>query len=68
MNTIDKATFDQLPGVKLPDKKAASGNELGQDAFMKLMLAQMQHQDPMKPMTDGQFITQMAQLDRKSVG
>ncbi len=62
MNTIDKATLDQLPGVKLPDKKAASSNDLGQDAFMKLMLAQMQHQDPMKPMTDGQFITQMAQF------
>ncbi len=62
MNTIDKANLNQLPGVTLPDKKANTNNELGQDAFMKLILAQMQHQDPMKPMTDGQFITQMAQF------
>lgn len=62
MNTIDKATLTQLTGVNLPDKKAAAGKELGQDAFMKLMLTQMQNQDPMKPMTDGQFLTQMAQF------
>jgi len=63
MNTIDKATLNQLSGVQLPDSKANPSKKLGQDAFMKLMLAQMLNQDPTAPMTNGQFITQMAQFE-----
>ena len=63
MNTIDKATLNQLSGVQLPDSKANPNKKLGQDAFMKLMLAQMLNQDPTAPMTNGQFITQMAQFE-----
>jgi len=33
---------------------------LGQDAFLKLLVTQLQHQDPSKPMDDSQFITQLA--------
>lgn len=36
------------------------GNGLGQDAFLKLLVTQLQHQDPSKPMDDTQFITQLA--------
>jgi flagellar basal-body rod modification protein FlgD len=39
------------------------GNDLGQDDFMKLMLAQLQHQDPLKPMDDQAFIAQTAQFN-----
>ncbi len=31
--------------------------------FLKLLIAQIQNQDPMKPMEDTQFIAQMAQLN-----
>jgi flagellar basal-body rod modification protein FlgD len=41
---------------------AASG-DLGKDDFMKLMLAQLQHQDPLKPMDDQAFIAQTAQFN-----
>jgi len=36
---------------------------IGRDAFMKLLLAQLQYQDPLKPMDDTQFIAQLAQLN-----
>jgi flagellar basal-body rod modification protein FlgD len=35
---------------------------LGKDDFLKLLVAQMQNQDPMKPMDDSQTIAQMAQF------
>lgn len=37
-------------------------NELGQEDFLDLMVAQLRNQDPMKPMEDGKFLTQMAQF------
>ena len=33
---------------------------LGQDAFMKLLITQLTHQDPMRPKEDTEFIAQLA--------
>ncbi len=35
---------------------------LGQDAFLQLMMKQMQYQDPMKPLDNSQMISQQAQF------
>lgn len=35
---------------------------LGQDAFLKLLIAQIQHQDPLKPMDNTAFVAQLAQF------
>ena len=35
---------------------------LGQNEFLKLLVTQMQNQDPMKPVSDTEFIAQMAQF------
>ncbi|MDP2901548.1 MAG: flagellar hook assembly protein FlgD [Methylovulum sp.] len=42
--------------------KATNKTTLGQDEFLKLMTTQMTHQDPTKPMQNGEFLSQMAQF------
>lgn len=39
---------------------ATKENTLGQDAFLKLLVTQLQHQDPTKPKDDLEFIGQLA--------
>ena len=36
--------------------------ELGQDAFLRLLITQLQHQDPLNPPEDKEFIAQLAQF------
>jgi len=40
----------------------AKPDELGKDAFMKLLMAQIKHQDPMAPEDPKQFVTQLSEL------
>jgi flagellar basal-body rod modification protein FlgD len=42
--------------------QSASGKNsaMGKDQFLKLFVAQLQHQDPMNPMQDSDFMGQMA--------
>ena len=45
------------------DKVKDTGKEeLGQDAFFKLMVTQLQNQDPFKPLESGEFLGQIAQF------
>jgi flagellar basal-body rod modification protein FlgD len=54
------ATSELQPGIKWVAKSQA--NQLGKQDFLKLLMAQMQNQDPLKPMDDTQMIAQMAQF------
>jgi flagellar basal-body rod modification protein FlgD len=40
----------------------SSLDNLGKQEFLKLLIAQLRNQDPMNPMDDRQFITQLAQF------
>lgn len=53
-------------GLALNTSTDSKRTELGQDAFLKLMTAQMQHQDPFKPMESGEFLGQIAQFSTVS--
>jgi flagellar basal-body rod modification protein FlgD len=35
---------------------------LGREAFLQLLVTQLQHQDPTQPQADGEFIAQLAQF------
>jgi flagellar basal-body rod modification protein FlgD len=35
---------------------------LGENAFLQLLVTQLQHQDPMQPQDDSQFLAQLAQF------
>jgi flagellar basal-body rod modification protein FlgD len=40
----------------------AAGGELGKDSFMKMLITQMQNQDPMNPMDNAAMTAQLAQF------
>jgi len=43
---------------------AERGNQLGQEAFLKLLVAQLGHQDPLAPMDSMEFTAQLAQFSQ----
>ena len=53
--------LDALSATRLTNKQGTS-KDVGQDEFFKLMIAQLKNQDPMKPMENGEFLTQIAQF------
>ncbi len=48
------------------DKVLGANQELGQDAFLELMMQQLKYQDPMDPMDNSEFLTQQAQFTQVS--
>ncbi|MBT8085187.1 MAG: flagellar hook assembly protein FlgD [Woeseia sp.] len=53
--------FDGL-GITPPVADNTGRSELGQEDFMKLMIAQFRNQDPFEPMDNGDFLGQLAQF------
>ena len=50
-------------GATEPAKSVVNPNSLlDKDDFLKLFVAQLQHQDPMSPMDNDQMVSQMSQL------
>ena len=41
---------------------AKKSNDLGQDAFLQLMITQMKNQDPLSPQDNSEFVAQLAQF------
>lgn len=67
MSTIDTnvSALDSL-GLSKPSASTNKYSELGADAFLTLMIAQIQNQNPLEPMENGDFIAQLAQFSATS--
>jgi len=69
MPTINTDTLQSLGVASNRDNvnKAAEGNEeLGQQQFLELMVAQIRNQDPFEPLENGEFLSQIAQFSTVS--
>jgi flagellar basal-body rod modification protein FlgD len=64
----DKCAMSSLSGVtSSSDLAAATGStggtsDLDKDAFLRLLTTQLQHQDPLNPMENSEFVAQLAQF------
>lgn len=55
MNKIDASLY-----LSNQPKERAPNPNLGKDEFIKILMTQLQNQDPLNPMDDKEFIAQMA--------
>ena len=56
INSVDGSTTEPTPLM------GASQGTLDKEAFLKLLVAQLSHQDPLSPMEGTEFVTQLAQF------
>jgi len=57
-NALNKVLADYA----LPEPKKAPSQELGRDEFLKLLITQLENQDPTSPQDNGEFVAQLAQF------
>ncbi len=63
VNALD--TFNEL-GLSTTSAPKKEEQSLGQQQFLELLTTQLTHQDPLKPMENGDFLGQMAQFSTVS--
>jgi flagellar basal-body rod modification protein FlgD len=62
-NSIDTGILNQLGFTgRLPGATQDPDEELGQEDFMRLLIAQLSNQDPFQPMQNGEYLSQLAQF------
>ena len=59
---ISKAITDNRTTPATPTPTSNGPKAMGQDDFLKLLVTQLQHQDPLKPIENEDFIAQTAQF------
>lgn len=60
MNEVNAALPSKLTDI--PQERVKPKNTLGKDDFLKLLMAQLNNQDPLKPMEHQEFSAQLAQF------
>ncbi len=69
MSTVGAAGLTTVggSGSGIAPTSASGGQKLGQNAFLQLLVAQLKYQNPMQPVSNTQFVTQLAQFQMLSV-
>ncbi|ACR14597.1 flagellar hook assembly protein FlgD [Teredinibacter turnerae] len=64
MNDVSSVNNNPLSDYSIANKtkEEPKSNELGQSAFLELMITQMENQDPLSPQENTEFIAQLAQF------
>ena len=62
MSVNGVGTTAATTGTTTTTSPLTRADNMGRDAFLKLLVTQLQHQDPTKPQADGEFIAQLAQF------
>ena len=64
MSTINPQQLLNATAIGTAQSGAKPSNDMGKDDFLKLLVGQLRHQDPMNPMEDKDFMGQMAQFSQ----
>lgn len=59
---VKNGEVEQYTSEVAQKKETRGSSELGKDAFLQLLVAQMKYQDPLNPSSDTEFISQLAQF------
>lgn len=58
--TVDGVTYKTSDYVQQATKTQQAGGALGKDAFLQLLVKQMEYQDPLDPQDNAEYIAQLA--------
>lgn len=62
VGSASNSVFQDLAISKKTQEATKGSDELGQKAFLQLMITQLENQDPLSPQENGEFIAQLAQF------
>lgn len=60
---MDINSINSLTSMANNERSSANKNELGQQEFLQLLVAQMRNQDPINPLDGAEFASQLAQFN-----
>src|SRR5574341_1737589 len=66
MSTLSSATSTDFTALNAATSRSTDASQAASDRFLKLLVTQMQNQDPLNPMDNAQVTSQMAQINTVS--
>ena len=60
--SVTPTSLQNATAIGQSQQPRTASKDLGKDDFLKLMVGQLQHQDPMEPLKDQEFMGQLAQF------